>query len=94
MTTIKETLMEMSEDELRLFSFPENEYKPLWRFIQSAAGKRWMENYAQEHDLPKYDQMKWCERAKAFSEIAGWTVDEKYLRTTFGQFVTRNKKKP
>ena len=87
MTTIKETLMEMSEDELRVFSFPENEYKPLWRFIQSAAGKRWMENYAQEHDLPKYDQMKWCERAKAFSEIAGWTVCRMELRIVFNRIL-------
>ena len=85
MKTIKQMLMEMSEEELRTLLFPENEYKPLWRFIQTTAGKI---------AIPNYHNMRWCERAEALSEFAGWTVDDKYLRTTFGQFVHRNKKKP
>lgn len=85
MKTIQEMLNVMSDEEQRKFLFPENEYKPLWRFIQTSAGKI---------AIPNYHNMRWCERAEALSEIAGWTVDEKYLRTTFGQFVTRNKKKP
>ena len=72
-------LSEMSEEELQKLLFPENEYKPLWRWMQSSAGRL---------SIPKYDDMKWSERAKALSELADWTVDEKYLRTTFGRFNT------
>lgn len=77
MKTIKQMLMEMSEEELRTLLFPENEYKPLWRFIQTTAGKI---------AIPNYHNMRWCERAEALSEIAGWTVCRMELRITFNRF--------
>lgn len=67
----------MSDEEQRKFLFPENEYKPLWRFIQTAAGKT---------AIPNYHNMRWCERAEALSEIAGWTVCRMELRITFNRF--------
>ena len=77
MKDMKMLLLEMSEEELRKLLFPENEYKPLWRWMQSTAGRE---------TIPNYDDMKWSERAKALSELADWTVEERSLRTVF----TRN----
>ena len=77
MKNMKMLLLEMSEEELRKLLFPENEYKPLWRWMQSTAGRE---------TIPNYDDMKWSERAKALSELADWTVEERSLRTVF----TRN----
>ena len=77
MKDMKMLLLEMSEEELRKLLFPENEYKPLWRWMQSSAGRE---------TIPNYDDMKWSERAKALSELTDWTVEERSLRTVF----TRN----
>ena len=77
MKNLKELLKEMSEEEVKNLLFPENEYKPLWRFMQSKAGKK---------TIPNYDRMKWSERARALSEISGWTVDEISMRVTFLRF--------
>ena len=77
MKDMKMLLLEMSEEELRKLLFPENEYKPLWRWMQSTAGRE---------TIPNYDDMKWSERAKALSELTDWTVEERSLRTVF----TRN----
>ena len=84
MKNLKELLKEMSEEEVKNLLFPENEYKPLWRFMQSKAGKK---------TIPNYDRMKWSERARALSEISGWTVDDRVLRTDFTRFDTLQRKK-
>ena len=75
--TIKDLLIEMSEKELQQLLFPENEYKPLWRWTQSTAGRL---------TIPNYSNMSWADRALTFSEIAGWTLDEGSLRVTFTRF--------
>ena len=77
MKDMKMLLLEMSEEELRKLLFPENEYKPLWRWMQSSAG---------QETIPNYKDMKCSERAKALSELTDWTVEERSLRTVF----TRN----
>lgn len=84
MKTIKQMLMEMSEDELRTLLFPENEYKPLWRWMQTKAGKAWM---------PDYCKIGWAKRAEALSKLTGWPdencgwlVDEICLRVTFVRY--------
>ena len=66
----------MSEKELRDLLFPENEYKPLWRWMQSSAGRL---------SIPNYDDMKWSERAKALQKITDWAVEERSLRTVFAR---------
>ena len=84
MKNMKMLLLEMSEEELRKLLFPENEYKPLWRWMQSSAGRE---------TIPNYDDMKWSERAKALSELADWTIGEMSLRTTFLRFDATKRRK-
>jgi hypothetical protein len=84
MEEIKKLFMEMSEKEVRTLLFPENEYKPLWRWMQTKVGKA---------SVPDYDNMGWAARAKALSKLtgwpdeeSGWVVDEISLRVTFVRY--------
>jgi len=82
--TIKELLMEMSEEEVKYLLFEPDKYRPVWRFMETNAG----------HDaIPGFDSMKWCKRALALSELCGWTVDEYCLRVTFLRFDASKSKK-
>ena len=74
---MKSLLGEMSEKELRFLLFEPDKYRPLWRLLQTSAGRAL---------LPDYNNMSWADRARAFSEIAGWTLDEGALRVTFTRF--------
>ena len=75
--TIKELLIEMSEEELSFLLFEPGKYRPLWRLMQTNTGRILM---------PDYMNMSWADRAREFSKIAGWTVDEISLRRTFVRF--------
>jgi len=83
-TELKNMLMEMSADEAKTLLFPENEYKPLWRWMQTKAGKA---------SVPNYDNMGWAARAKMLSQLTGWVVDEKHLRTTFVRYDAAKRRK-
>ena len=75
--TIKELLMEMSEEEIISLLFEPKKYRPIWRFMQTIAGKK---------AIPDYDDLKWCQRALVLSKLCGWTIDEKDLRSTFVKY--------
>ena len=49
--TIKELLMEMSEEEIISLLFEPKKYRPIWRFMQTIAGKK---------AIPDYGDLKWC----------------------------------
>jgi len=83
MKTLKQMLTEMSEKELRDLLFPENEYKPLWRWMHSPAGKAWMQDYY---------EIGWSKRAEHLRGLVDWPVEEKVLRTDFNRFDAQNAK--
>ena len=76
-TKIKDALLEASEKELVFLLCEPRKYRPLWRLMQISVGHKL---------IPDYSDLTWAERARRLTEIVGWVVDEKDLRSTFVKF--------
>lgn len=76
MKTIKQMLMEMSEEEILNVFCQEGEYKVLARLLDSSAGEQLLKNYAAAHELDYKLGLSWSQKAAALEALVQWPMVE------------------